>query len=472
MSLNRMTNSLLMGGSRGLAMSVALTAALIFSPTAVSVANATDLDYSQTSASAEGHFVRIGLGKSIVIRLPADAKDVIVGDPSIVDAVVRTKSTAYLFARAVGQTNIFFFDAVGRQIMNIDLEVALDMMALQKLIKRTHPGSRITVDTVGANVVLGGTAANAVEAKLAEDMAGKFAGGAAKVVNAMKIAGGDQVMLKVRVVEVQRNILKELGIDLEAALTVGKVGLGFASANPLSAFSNIAAGASYANSTFSIDGTIRALESEGLVHTLAEPTLTAVSGAAARFHAGGELPYEQCGVVDPDTGVRSCEIEFRAIGVTLNFTPIVLSEGRISLKIATEVSERGAGDVASFPTVESRQAETTVELPSGGSMVMAGLIKNVTQHQVDGTPGLKDLPVLGALFRSRQFQQDMTELAVIVTPYVVNAAHESQLVTPGDRLNFATDGQTMLFGRLNKVYGTAGKHPDGVYHGNIGFIIE
>ncbi len=471
MLLDRISRLLkLTAGSGGSLIPLAVVAALAVGPVAAPGARATDLDYSQTGSS-EGHFVRIGLGKSIVIRLPADARDVIVGDPAIVDAVVRTKNTAYLFARSVGQTNIFFFDAHGRQIMNVDLEVALDMLALQKLIDRTYPGSRITVDTVGVNVVLGGTASNAVEAAAAENMAIKFTGQPRFVINAMKIEGGDQVMLKVRVVEVQRNVLKNLGIDLNAFLTAGKLsaalltGSGVGFGTPGADYFGLA----YQDSNVSIDGQITALESQGLMSTLAEPTLSAISGAPARFHAGGEVAYREC---TGGLNVRECEITFRPVGVSLDFTPTVLTEGRISLKIRTEVSEEGEERFEGFPSIDSRSAETTVELPSGGSMVLAGLIKNVTDQQVEGTPGLKTLPVLGALFRSRNFQQNATELAVIVTPYVVNAVHESQLASPSDRLNLATDGQTILFGRLNKVYGTAGKHPDGVYHGNIGFIIE
>ncbi|MGH6907408.1 MAG: type II and III secretion system protein family protein [Aestuariivirga sp.] len=429
------------------------------------------MDASQNSES--GHFVRIGLGKSIVVRLPVDAKDVIVGDPAIVDAVVRTKNTAYLFARAVGQTNIFFFDAQGRQIMNIDLEVAVDMTALQKLIKRASPGSRITVDTVGESVILGGTAVNAVEAKAVQDMAGKFVKDPAKVVNTMKIAGGDQVMLRVRVVEVRRNVLKSLGVDLEAMLngsiTTGLITGALPLGLPASLLGQDEYTAGYSNSNFSIDGRIRALETEGLVHTLAEPNLSAISGAAAKFHAGGEIAYRNCtGSVND----RQCTVTFRPIGVNLDFTPVVLTEGKISLKIKTQVSEIGEDEFDGFPTINSRTAETTVELPSGGSMAMAGLIKNITKNQVDGTPGLKGIPVLGALFRSRDFQQEATELVVIVTPYVVNAVNEGQLATPADRLNQAPERETVLFGRLNKVYGTAGNHPDGVYHGNVGFIIE
>ncbi len=469
MLLDRISRSLLMTGTRAVMVSSALTAALVFTP----AANSTDLDYSQASASAEGHFVRIGLGKSIVIRLPADAKDVIVGDPAVVDAVVRTKNTAYLFARAVGQTNIFFFDALGRQIMNIDLEVALDMLALQKLIKRTYPGSRITVDTVGVNVVLGGTAANAVEAAAAEAMAGKFAGDPTKVVNTMKIAGGDQVMLKVRIVEIQRKVLKDLGINIQQlAFDAGKFAFDLSTANPVSTLVGGLGGSTGGGGSVGFNGTavdfsatFRALENNGIVRTLAEPNLTAVSGGEARFLAGGQVPV--CGSLDE---FRRCVTTFKDFGVSLGFKPVVLDEGRISLAIQTEVSDVGPpiNGVISFVT---RSAATVIEVPSGGSMMLAGLIQNTDQHDLDGTPGLKDVPVLGSLFRSRRFQSSETELVVIVTPYLVNPVNEKQLATPADHFNLATDRQAILFGHLNKVYG-GGQHPDGVYHGNVGFIIE
>ena len=432
-------------------------------------AQATDYNGGAGMVGDEGHFVRIGLNKSVVIRLPADARDVIVGNPAIVDAVIRTKNTAYLFARATGQTNIFFFDEQGRQIMNIDLEVALDMTALQKLIDRTIPGSKITADTVDGNVVLNGKAANAVDAKLAVDLASKFAGDPARVVDAMKVDEGDQVMLKVRVVEIQRSVMKSLDVDLDAALTTGGLSLAASTVNPILG-ANILGTAGYAGSNFSIDAAITAMEQDGVLHTLAEPTLSAVSGQGARFHAGGELPYRTC---NTDTsGIRNCTVTFRSIGVSLAFTPIVLSEGRISLRIQTEVSEQGSVTIDDLPTVDSRQAETTVEIPSGGSMVMAGLIKNITKQEVDGTPGLRNLPVLGALFRSRQFLKNETEMVVIITPYIVNPVHEKDLATPADRFNAATDRDAVIFGRLNQIYGTAGNYPEGVYHGNVGFIIE
>lgn len=456
-------------------------------------AHASDLDAVALAGATEedGHFLRLGTSKSAVVKLPAEARDVVVGDPLIVDVVIRNKNTAYLFGRKNGQTNVFFFDADGRQIMQIDLEVTTDTKALQKLINRTFPANKIKVDTVGANVVLNGTAANAAEAKLAEELAMRFldADCACKVVNALAISEGDQVMLKVRVVEVQRDVAKQLGVALAGSFSIGDVVGSVTAFNPVTSMAGIFGGASgysggsasYTGSDFSVDAAIEAMEREGVLRTLAEPTLTAISGQPAMFHAGGEFDAGSActgasGSSNNGTGTftgGSCGPMFKPYGVTLGFTPMVLSEGRISLKIATAISELDAANSTTFSrALTTRNAETTVELPSGGSMMLAGLIKDVSAQSVQGTPGLKNLPVLGALFRSRDFLNKQTEMVVIVTPYIVNATAEKQLATPMDHFNEPTDRQTLLWGRLNKVYGTPGQHPNGVYHGTVGYIIE
>ena len=437
-----------------------------------SVAKATDLDFSTGStAQDDANFLRIGLFKSAVIKLPTAAADVIVGNPAVVDVVIRNKNTAYLFGNSAAQTNVFFFDANGQEILHLDLEVTLDGKGAKKLIDRTIPGNSIQVDTTVGNIVLKGTAANAEEAKLAEDLAAKFVGDPAKVVNTLQIAEGDQVMLKVRVVELKRTIMKQLGVNLNARFSVGNFGVGFNSAPvPINEDSILDVAGRYVSSNFRADMELRALESEGLAKTLAEPTLTAVSGSPAAFHAGGEYPYSVCRT--PDNGVRYCDVEFKPYGVSLSFTPTVMNEGRIGLKIRTEVSDIAQITDGSQPVIDTRNAETTVELPSGGSMMLAGLIKDVTAQDLAGTPGLRKVPILGALFNSRAYQKNESELVVIVTPYIVNPARLSDLKTPADRLNSGTDRQAILFGRLNRVYGAPGKHPQGVYHGNVGYIIE
>lgn len=431
---------------------------------------ASDLDYTAGAATEadDGNYLRIGLNKSAVIKLPAAAKDVIVGDPTVVDVVVRNKNTAYLFGRTAAQTNIFFFDANGAEILHLDLEVTLDSKAAKKLIDRTMPGNAIRVDTTGNSLVLRGSVANATEAKMAQDLAAKAVGNPEAVVNALTIAGGDQVMLKVRVVEVERSILKSLGINLNTAFSIGNLAGGLATSNPVIG-SAISSGLAYTDSNFKADASIRAMEQQGLVRTLAEPTLTAVSGQRAQFLAGGQFPY--ISGRDCDDNGRNCvnTITYKDFGVKLGFTPMVLSEGRIELKIATEVSELSDSVSGALNT---RAADTTIELPSGGSMMLAGLIKDTTSQQISGTPGLKNLPVLGALFRSRNYTSGQTELAVLVTPYIVKPVAERDLATPADRLASPSDLDQILWGKLNRVYGTAQKHPNGVYHGQVGYIIE
>ena len=457
---------LLVGALAAISLASALPA-LVSSP-----AHATDLDVS-AGDSEGGRFVRIGLNKSVVVRLPADARDVIVGNPEIVDAVVRAKNTAYLFARKSGQTNIFFFDRDGQQILSLDIEVAQDVTAIRKLIRRTLPGTQITVDTVNESIVLGGIAQNALEAKTAIDLAKQFSTkGEEGVVNTIKVAGEDQVMLKVKVVEIQRETLKQFGVNFDALLKGGNFAFRLANINPfssdlLSAAQGLAGG--YDDGTNKIDSVLRAMESDGLLRTLAEPNLTAQTGKEAKFQAGGEFPF----CASFDTTSQACTYEFKKFGVAVDFTPTVLEEGRINLKLKTDVSEIAqAANAVSVPSLNTRSAETTLELPSGGSMMIAGLIRESTRQYIKGAPGLKKLPVLGALFRSRDFIANETELVIIVTPYLVRATGEQQLVSPDKGFNPATDRQTLFMGRLNKVYGINGKKPDGTYHGNVGFIVE
>ncbi|MCA3573046.1 MAG: type II and III secretion system protein family protein [Aestuariivirga sp.] len=439
-------------------------------------AHATDAAVTDTSGGEQqnGRFLRIGLAKSAVIRLPAEAKDVIVGESAIVDVVLRQKNMAYLFARSVGQTNIFFFDASGQEILHLDLEVALDSKGLKQLIDRSIPGNDIQVDSTGSNIVLKGTASSAQEAKMAEDLARRFIydvgnfGEVSPVINLLRVAQGDQVMLKVRIVELKRSVLKQLGINLEGSL--GGVAL---QSNPVAVLDDLGSelfesAVGIGSGGNSIDVTIKALEEQGLATTLAEPTLTAISGASASFLAGGEYPYREC--EEDDDGIQ-CSIEFKPYGVTLGFTPTVLAENRIALNIHTEVSELGER-IFGIPAIDTRKAQTSVEIPSGGSMMLAGLIKDVTSQDLDGVPGLRNLPVLGALFSSRDYQRNQTELVVIVTPYIAKPVHRQELATPLDRFNQPTDLQQIFLGRLNRVYGTAGRKPDGVYHGKVGHIID
>lgn len=474
--------------AKGKSMKSALTAVCLLAATTLgsallpgysSGAFAGDLD-QMVDEDANSRFVRIGLNKSIVVRLPAEARDVIVGNEEIVDAFVRTKNTAYLFARRVGQTNIFFFDANGQQILNLDLEVTQDTSAIKQLLRRALPGHRITVDAANRNIVLGGIARNALEAKTAVDLANQFAtnssvfgGTGSTVVNTMQILGEDQVMLKIKVVEIQRDVLKQFGINFSALLSAGKFAFNLASINPFTQNLLSSGGGykgTYVDGGNRVEGLIRAMEGDGLIRTLAEPNLTALTGQSAAFKAGGEFPYQEC---TRTTTSEFCEIKFKEYGISVDFTPTVLSEGRINLKINTEVSELSTvvSGNQSIPGVNKRSANTVLEMPSGGTMMLAGLIRESTRHNITGTPGLKKLPVLGALFRSRDFIANETELVIFATPYLVRPTGEQELVTPDQGFNPPTERQANFFGQLNKVYGT-GAAPAGTYHGNVGFIVE
>lgn len=451
-------------------------------------AQATDAGVVDTSGAMrqDGRLLRLGLSKSAVIKLPAGAKDVIIGDDSLVDVVLRNRNTAYLFARSAGQTNIFFFDEKGQEILQLELEVTVDSKGLRRLLDRALPGNRIQIESTGSNIVLKGTVASAQDAKTAEDLTNRFLSSSSgsgsgfgffssrsgsssgAVVNLLKIAEGDQVLLKVRVVELKRTVIKKLGINLEADFGVATFKntpvsiLDELGSDLLDSSIKLAAGGT------SIDMQIKALEEQGLATTLAEPTLTAVSGAAASFLAGGEYPYKVC---SGDDNTLKCAIQFKPYGVSLAFTPTVLSENRIALNIATEVSELSR-EIFGIPSIDTRKAQTSVEIPSGGSMMMAGLIKDVTLQDLNGTPGLRNLPVLGTLFSSRDYQKNQTELVVIVTPYIAQPVNPRELATPLDKYNEPTDLQQIFLGRLNRIYGLPGDKPEGVYHGAVGHIID
>jgi pilus assembly protein CpaC len=345
---------------------------------------------------------------------------------------------------------------------------------------------------------------NPADSAKASDIAARFmvrpsegsAVAPAKVINLLQVEAKEQVMLKVTVAEVSRELIKRLGVNL-AANASGAAGVTFNTANGFPAtggqgtdsfFSGIL-GPNVVNCLLPkasalpkpnlncLGYTAEAFERTGLVKTLAEPTLTAISGETAAFLAGGEFPVPIGS--SSQNGVISTTIQFKPFGVGLSFTPIVQSEGRITLKVATEVSDlsnKGAVTLIAggspIPALTVRRANTTVELPSGGSMVLGGLISDSTKQNIDGIPGLRSLPILGALFRSRDFQKEETELMVIATPYTVNPVGRNKLVLPTDGLDVATDTQAALMGQINKVYGKHERAPEGEYRGNYGFIVE
>ncbi len=451
----------------------------------------------------------MAVGKSIIVDLPADASEVFVGKPEVANAVVRSARRLYVMAMGKGPTTIFALDKDGRQIATLEINVnGRDIGELAGILKTVMPDNDIRVQAVDDSVILTGTVASAVDAQRALDIASAFTGYTAvgansgapstgggssisfsgtplvvsgQIINSLVIRGQDQVMLKVSIVEMRRDIVKQLGVNLS-----GTWGLTPASA-AASAVTNTFAGTSTAaapqvaalnfkGQSSSFQSTIQAFESNGVAHILAEPNVTAISGETAKLLAGGTLPIPSQGTINPITG--QCIVTFiqQQYGVTLNFTPTVLSGGRISLHIATQVVEPDQGSQVTSSCGSSigfrqRQNETTVELPSGGSLVSAGLVQQTTQQSISGTPGLLNLPILGALFRSRSYQRNETELMIVVTPFITKTLRPDEVSKPDDGFTDATDPQSWLLGRVNRIYSTAG-NPELVkgYRGHVGFI--
>jgi pilus assembly protein CpaC len=433
-------------------------------------------------------FLALGIGKSIVIDLPRDIKDVLVADPKIANAVVRSAQRAYIIGAAIGQTNIVFFDSAGQQIAAYDIAVKRDLNGVRGALKQTLPNSEIQVEGLGDGVILTGFAASPLEAQQAGDLAARLAGGPDKVVNSVVVRGRDQVMLKVTVAEVSRSIIKQLGIDLSAKLNYGTAVVNFNNVNPFTANNAPLVPGNALTTSFgstpSVQATLRAMESAGVVRTLAEPNLTAISGESATFISGGEFPIPT-GVTCQTTtagAIGQCvqTVSFKKFGISLNFTPVVLTEGRISLRVMTEVSEvstenslQGGAGGTTIPSIKTRRAETTLEIPSGGAMAMAGLIQDQTKQAINGLPGLSQLPVLGSLFRSRDYINSQTELMVLVTPYIVRAVSQKDLSRPDDGFAAASDPQADLLGSINRIYGVPGRvEPARNYRGTYGFITD
>ncbi|EJL27996.1 Flp pilus assembly protein, secretin CpaC [Caulobacter sp. AP07] len=477
-------------------------------------------------------------GKSAIIELPVDVRDMLVTNPQVADAVLRSPRRIYVLGVGQGSTDAVFFDAAGRKILTLAIRVDQDSGQLEDTLRRVLPNANIQVQPIRDSVILTGLVANAGESTMASQIAAQFVGKPENVLNMLAIAGKDQVMLKVRIVEVQRNIIKQLGVDSNAvlgqlgetqykfglsptyAVNGGLLGGGIggwlrdttkqpqmvvpcaagvsgscyqvvhstvfdtvdANGNPIKVINGNTATVKDTAGSPGLNqgkGMIQAFERVGLVRTLAEPNLTVVSGEAGKFLVGGEFP-----VPTGQDSTGKVSIEFKPYGVGLGYTPIVLSGGRISLKLSTEVSELsslGAFTLASttggasltVPGLTVRRAETTVELPSGGSLMIAGLLQQQTKQNIDALPGMTNLPILGSLFRSRDYLNGETELVVIITPYIVDPTRPQDLQTPADGLQTASDMSTALLGRLNKVVkAPTGANAGRAYQGPVGYVIE
>ena len=477
--------------------------------------------------------VKLGVGQSLVYDFSRDIKNVLVTDPKIANAVILSSRRAYITGNVPGATNIVFFDAEGEQMARFEISVPdakpakapRNVTAIMSAIQRYIPNSHVIVESVGDGIVLSGTVANQMEAQQAYDIAGHFldpcaalgnndsgssgssssssssssstvilpsngceasgpgssaSGGgvkaalngisSSKIVNLIVVLGRDQVMLKVTVAEMDRQVIKQLGINLSGSAGFGSAVVNFNSTNPFPV--NGTPSSSVSGGFKGLTATLQAMEQVGVVRTLAEPTLTAISGESAHFLAGGMFPYPiPAGVGSPPS------IQFQNYGVGLSFTPVVLSGGRISLHVATEVSQLDPTNSVTIqgttvPGLTVRRADTTAEVPSGGSLAMAGMLEDQTKQTISGLPGLMEIPILGPLFKSRDYLNNRTELVVLVTPYIERPVAQKDLSRPDDGFADPSDAASVLLGRLNRIYGVTAIPPNSPYHGKIGFILD
>lgn len=421
------------------------------------------------AASAYGavRSLDVQLNKSVILDLPAGVAEVIVSQPDVAAAIMRTRTRGIIQGVTGGNTNIFFLDDHGRTIQVLDLRVIEEPSqvgnALEDALKRVIPGSRIKVESVTLGdetnrVVLTGTVQSAEDRDRAMAVATQFAGAAENVANIIDVSGAQQVMLQVTVSEVKRDVAKQLGINLSGSATIGNVSLGFNSTQT-DVTNGLSAG--YAGADLQINAAIRALEDRGAVHVLAQPVLTAISGQTADFLAGGELPYSE--VVD---NVR--QTTWKPYGVELEFTPVIKSNGMVGLSVNTSVSEPQADG-----SITKRQAVTSVELGTGQTLAIGGLLDRRTSSSISQIPGLGDIPILGALFRSRQYQNLETEMVILVTPYLVSPSPANSIPVPTDHTVMASDAEGIFLGRLETIYGVGATGEfRGGFSGSVGFVLD
>ena len=454
--------------------------------------------------------LQLGVGQSVIVDLPEEAGEIYVGDPKIANAIVRSARRIYISGVANGQTSIFALAKDGRKIATIEVSVGRDVGGLTRSSQRRdsrqrhpcphgrrhdHPHRIRRVGRGGPEsaryrVMASSTIASRLRRRpsrqrlhfrrlpafdvqrLRRKRSGNSSRG--KVINALTIRGADQVSLRVTVAEIRREIVKQLGVNMSGGGPNGS----FTLENPFAINGALATSEGMLNwvkGGQSFSATLQAFERQGVAHTLAEPTVTAVSGESAKFLAGGTIPILNNVQCNP-----TCQYGFiqQPYGVTLNFTPVVLSQGRIQLRIATEVTDVDYATQVTYsgisiPGFRTRNNTTTVELPSGGSIASAGLISTQTQQAVNGFPALMNVPVLGALFRSRDYQRNETELMIVVTPYIVHAIDPNQIVRPDQNFQDASDPQTWFLGRVNRIYSTSESlQPMPGYAGKIGFITQ
>lgn len=433
--------------------------------------------------------IEVSVNNTLEVNLVQPVRDIILGNPDIADVIIRSPSKLFIAGKTVGSTNLFLLDAGGKMIDNFQISVHPDAKAAEAAIRSAMPNERISVEGAGDSLVLNGTVSSDLSSRQAVNIARRFVANDPQIINMMRLGAEQQVLIKVSVAEVQKSALKELGLEnLISPTTIGDLAIAgvtggastavaggiFSDLVTGSAITGTPAGALFIDGPGAIDSTVKILEQHGLANNLAEPNLVAVSGEYATMLAGGEVPIPTA----TDDGVIT--VTFKPFGVSLTFLPIVLDKGRISLKIATEVSAANftesvsIGDIV-LPSFIVRRATSTVELPSGGSIMMAGLLNNEITDALRGVPGLMNIPILGTLFRSTSFQQQETELVIVARAFIVQPTDPNVLSLPTDGFAPAGDLDFYLLGRLQNIYTNrhgAAKEQVPQLQGPIGYIIR
>ena len=425
----------------------------------------------------------MSVGQSKVIDLPAAMSDVIIADPNVVDVHVRSARQLYLIAKGPGQSSVVVTTAGGKAIYKAMVRVGNNLTSVDQMLKLAMPDADITVSSLNNTVLLTGTVAAPEDGAEAERLVTAFVGDKTTVISRLKTATPLTVNLQVRIAEVNKSVSKEIGFNLMTRDSTSgfKFGLGtgrqfvngkWIFRDPVTgdtgqtatgrglqnitnangdeigtAISSITSGStlSGAGKLFGLDilGALDLAEVQGLSTTLANPNLTALSGETASFLAGGELPLPLA------SGLGTVSVEFKQYGISLAFTPTVLAEGRISMRVRPEVSDLdySAGVTISgtaVPGLKTRRAETTVELGSGQSFMIGGLMSSASSNSMNKAPFLGDIPILGNLFKSQAFKRNQTELVIVVTPYLVKPVNARDIKLPTDGYRNATDAQRYL----------------------------
>jgi pilus assembly protein CpaC len=405
--------------------------------------------------------IALSIGRGQLVTVPGNMADVFVSNETVADVQVKSQRQLYVFGKAGGETTVYASNSAGDIIWSANVRVGSNLDSIDQMLALAMPEAKIQVATMGTNtVLLTGTVAAPEDAAEAERLVAAFVGDGANVVTRLRMATPLQVNLRVRFAEVSRSLSRSLGVNLTTvdATSGFKFGIGQGRANAIPSFvpdgplgvgrTSGPSGGSVVTGTGSgstlglfgkflgldIGSALDLAERDGLVSILAEPNLTALSGETAEFLAGGEFP------IPLSQGLGTTTIEYKNYGVSLAYTPTVLANGRISLRVRPEVSElssQGAITLNGFqvPALTMRRAETTIELGSGQSFMIAGLLSNSAQNTIDKAPGAGDLPILGALFRSTSFQRGQTELVIVVTPYLVRPVDDGDIALPTDGLH-------------------------------------